>query len=92
MGWSLGFDSNWNRDVGYSVPATCDFPGCGARIDRGLSHVCGGDIFGGDHGCGLYFCGKHLWFSLQKCDRCTEGKAPFEPTPDVEEWINRKGK
>lgn len=23
MGWSIGFDSNWNRDVGYGVPATC---------------------------------------------------------------------
>jgi len=90
MGWSLGFDDHWNRDVGYGVPAVCDYPGCGARIDRGLSHVCGDGIFGGDTGCGLYFCGKHLWFNPQRCDRCTEGKDPFEPTPDVEEWVNRK--
>ena len=43
MGWSIGFDRRWNRDIGYGVPATCDQPGCGADIDRGLAFVCGGD-------------------------------------------------
>ena len=31
MGWSIGFDSKWNRDIGYGVPATCDYP----RLRRG---------------------------------------------------------
>lgn len=61
MGWSVGYDSSWGRDIGYGVPATCDFPGCGAEIDRGLSFVCGSDPMGGEYGCGLYFCGIHLW-------------------------------
>ena len=42
MGWAVGFDNNWNRDIGYGVPAICDFPGCGEEIDRGLGYVCGG--------------------------------------------------
>ena len=43
MGWSIGFDTRWNRDIGYGVPAYCDHPGCNKEIDRGLSHVCGGE-------------------------------------------------
>jgi hypothetical protein len=94
MGWSCGFDSNWGRDVGYGVPATCDQPGCGAVIDRGLGYVCGGDVYGGEHGCGLYFCEEHNWHGTdgpyQRCERCAAGLQPFEPTPDVLEWINHK--
>lgn len=33
MGWSLGFDSNWNRWIGYGVPAYCDHP-CGEGIKK----------------------------------------------------------
>jgi len=62
MSWSIGYDSNWKRDIGYGVPATCDFPGCGKSIDRGLSCVCGGEPYGGERGRGLYFCGDHLQF------------------------------
>lgn len=61
MGWSIGYDSRWKRDIGYGVPAMCDQPGCGSEIDRGLSYVCGTEPFGGEHGCGLYFCGEHLF-------------------------------
>jgi hypothetical protein len=57
MSWAVGFDSNWKRDIGYGVPATCDRPGCGTGIDRGLAYVCGGQPYGGEEGCGLYFCG-----------------------------------
>ena len=60
MSWAIGFDSRWNRDIGYGVPATCDFPGCGVDIDRGLAFVCGGEPYGGEDGCGLYFCASHL--------------------------------
>lgn len=91
MGWSIGYDSNWKRDIGYGVPATCDHPGCGEEIDRGLGCVCGGEPYGGDRGCGLYFCGKHAsaWKGL--CARCfPRRKKPFEPTPDLPIWIRHK--
>ncbi len=53
MGWSIGSDGD--RDIGYGVPAECDHPDCTAEIDRGLSYVCGGDPYGGEYGCGLFF-------------------------------------
>jgi hypothetical protein len=95
MGWSIGYDENWQRDIGYGVPATCDHPGCGAKIDRGLDYVCGSEPYGGECGCGLYFCTKHLeWGSerrpVQLCQRCKHGKKPFAPTPDRLEWSRHK--
>lgn len=83
MGWSVGYDTKWNRDIGYGVPAFCDEPGCDTRIDRGLAYVCcDGEPYGGDDGCGLYFCGKHLKVT---CDH--EG---YKPKPDHPEWIHHK--
>ena len=101
MGWSIGYDTNWKRDIGYGVPATCDHPGCGAEIDRGLSYVCGGQPYGGEWGCGLYFCEKHLNLFVgggrekrptQLCSRCDHKtpKSPFTPTPDHPDWIRHK--
>ena len=98
MGWSCGFDSNWNRDIGYGVPATCDYPGCGEAIDRGLAYVCGSEPYGGERGCGLYFCDEHMVIvfdvqldeATQQCERCEEGKPPFDATPDTREWIEWK--
>lgn len=95
MGWSLGYDDRWNRDVGYGVPATCDHPGCNEKIDRGLSYVCGSEPHGGEHGCGLHFCGKHMWHrsprgadrSVQNCHRCMTYKQPYKPKPDHPEWV-----
>ncbi len=26
MGWSIGYDKNLKRDIGYGVPATCEHP------------------------------------------------------------------
>lgn len=85
MGWQVGYDGNWKRDIGYGVPAICDRPGCGADIDRGLGYVCGGEPYGGEHGCGLFFCGEHLWVGgeRQQCERCIDGEPPFEATPDT---------
>lgn len=60
MGWEIGYDSNWARDIGYGVPAVCDHPNCEAKIDRGLGYVCGAEPYGGEIGCGLFFCGTHL--------------------------------
>ena len=92
MGWSLGYDRNWKRDVGYGVPAICDDPECTEEIDRGLSYVCGGEPYGGDCGCGLYFCGNHLWYGkeAQLCRQCGDGKEPFKPKPDTREWMEWK--
>lgn len=93
MSWSIGYDNNWNRDVGYSVPAICDYPGCNKKIDRGLSYICGGDAYGGEKGCGLFFCGEHLHFSedgTQLCERCMESEEPFQAKSDIDEWIKHK--
>lgn len=91
MGWSIGYDIKWRRDIGYGVPAYCDHPGCDEEIDRGLSYVCGGGLFGAERGCGLYFCGKHLQYHdrlPQLCARCAPRiRKPFEPKPDHPEWI-----
>ncbi len=97
MGWSLGFDTNWDRHIGYGVPAYCDYPGCGKEIDRGLSYVCGGDPYGGEKGCGLFFCGEHLFYyrkricgeikTVQLCHRCGRYQRPYKPTPDHPKWI-----
>lgn len=93
MGWSLGWDSNWNRDIGYGVPAYCDHPGCNEKIDRGLVYVCGGEPYGGARGCGLYFCDKHMFLHQrlpQLCERCSKRKKSFEPKPEHPEWIKWK--
>jgi hypothetical protein len=87
MGWSIGFDSKWQRDIGYGVPATCDHPGCVQKIDRGLSHVCGNEPYGGDHGCGLYFCSKHLSGPHSRCNQCLKGLPDYKPKPDHPQWI-----
>ena len=63
------------------------------QIDRGLGFVCGGQPFGGEYGCGLYFCGEHLSYGAEDEDR-NEGRSfmrevdlvtairvPFEPKP-----------
>jgi hypothetical protein len=95
MGWSVGFDNNWNRDIGYGVPATCDHPECNAKIDRGLAYVCAHqEPYGGEDGCGLYFCHAHL--PTGQCERCASITddasyvAPFPPKPDHPEWIEWK--
>lgn len=98
MGWAVGYDTKWRRDIGYGVPAACDHPGCGESIDRGLACVCGGEPFGGDHGCGLFFCTRHMgerWPRghddyVQNCARCLRYRKPYKPTPDTDEWVNHK--
>ena len=98
MGWSIGYDEKWKRDIGYGVPAYCDHPGCKEEIDRGLGYVCGGEPYGGDHGCGLFFCGKHLFLHMFKdgktrfvCPRCDSHKPPYKHLlPDHPDWIKHK--
>lgn len=93
MSWAVGYDSKWKRDIGYGVPAICDRPECGAAIDRGLAYACGGQPYGGEEGCGLFFCGEHMFISRdrpQQCERCAEDEQPFEPMPDTSEWMEWK--
>jgi len=97
MGWQIAFDWNWGRDIGYGVPAECDYPGCQAKIDRGLSWVCGSEAYGGEHGCGLFFCDEHLRYGraygnecARMCTRCYHYRPPFAAKPDVKEWLDWK--
>lgn len=88
MGWEIGYDEKWNRDIGYGVPAICDHPLCNNEIHRGLGYVCGQEPYGGDKGCGLFFCYEHLYPDI--CDNCLDNKPPFIPKSDTEEWITWK--
>jgi len=78
MGWSYGHNVE-GEEVGYSVPAVCNEPGCEAKIDRGLSYTCGGlDGHSGVIGtCGKPFCSEHLLYGSKLshdavCSRCYE--------------------
>jgi len=94
MSWLISYDSKNGRDIGYGVPSLCDHPGCNRQIDRGLSYVCGGEPYGGDVGCGLFFCSDHLRYSdegyHQMCERCFGSKPMFEPKPDTADWLRWK--
>jgi hypothetical protein len=95
MGWSIGFDERWERDIGCGVPAQCDFPNCKKQIDRGLAYVCcEREPYGGDRGCGLYLCDKHHNYCRGEiyglCSRCFNYRKPFTPKPDVSIWTNHK--
>jgi len=89
MGWNIGYDNRWKRDIGYGVPAYCDHPYCDEEIDRGIAYVCGGDLYGGVGGCGLFFCSKHI-VDGECCERCAKEKDPFRPKPDHPKWMNWK--
>lgn len=91
MSWSIGYDYRWKRDIGYGVTAYCDYPDCDKEINRGLSHVCGGDPYGGNLGCGLYFCDNHHRFDdNHSCERCSRDVTHFPPKPDHPDWIKHK--
>jgi hypothetical protein len=60
MSWAFG-TNEYGREIGYGVQATCDFPGCDEKIDRGLGYACGGMHDSGPTRCGGYFCGRHLY-------------------------------
>jgi hypothetical protein len=95
MGWSIGYDGQWNRDIGYGVPALCDHPGCTEEINRGLSYVCAGERPYGGGGCGLFFCEKHRQHQVYSgsefmgfgCERCAAGVDPFEAKTDLARWM-----
>lgn len=98
MYWAIGYDERWNRDVGFDVPGICDHPSCKNTIHRGVDHVCGGEPYGGELACGLYFCKDHLEMKtirssdkpIQVCAQCSATQKPFEPTKDTQEWVQYK--
>jgi hypothetical protein len=85
MGWAVGYDRWWCRDIGYGVPATCDYPGCAEQIDRGLGYAC---CDGEGEGCGLFFCGEHG--ALAECDHVFKDDPDYRPSQDVSEWLLHK--
>ena len=87
MSWAVGYDDSWARWIGYGVPAYCDHPQCNAEIDRGLAYVCGGEPYGGEYGCGLFFCASHLRYSHNRCARCRNYRQPYKPKPEHPLWI-----
>lgn len=87
MGWSYGVNSE-GREVGYSVPANCDKPGCYVIIDRGLAYVCGG-MHNADWnvGCGKYFCTEHLFLTgIEDVPKEISGPCVFLCGPCADEW------
>jgi hypothetical protein len=86
MSWAVGFDPDRNRFIGYGVPAYCDHPGCNVTIDRGISHTCGDYPGGGEHGCGLHFCGEHLHRYPQVCSACANEQKAFPPSQEHPTW------
>lgn len=70
MGWGDCGEDSKGRPIGYLHPATCDHPGCDAKIDRGLSYACGGMHGETVYGCEDYFCEKHLTQTKTKDGCC----------------------
>jgi hypothetical protein len=59
MGWANCGTDRKGRPIGYAHEATCDHPGCAAKIHRGIAYACG-DMHGDDtFSCEGYFCDKH---------------------------------
>lgn len=69
---------------------------CTVKIDRGLAYVCGGEAYGGEEGCGLFFCKAHLYFGRsedapQLCPKCFRyDHKPYKPKSNVPEWTEFK--
>lgn len=73
MGWAHG-TLPYGREVGYAVVSTCEHPGCGTAIDRGLFYLCGEMHGQDDDACGHYFCAEHLYHTGagQRCQPCAD--------------------
>lgn len=90
MGWGNCGEDSRGRPIGYYHAAQCDYPGCDAEIDRGLSYACGGmhghETLGGDDNidwsamdiaCEGYFCGRH---QAMPCLEHEDGAELYAPT------------
>ena len=73
MGWAnCGKNYETGEMMGYAHTGICHEKGCAAKIDHGLSYVCGGMHEGGENGCGYYFCSEHLHYSLMEGDHAVQ--------------------
>lgn len=78
MGWADCGDDSKGRPIGYAFESLCDYPGCNAKIDRGLAYACGGVHGVESHSCEGYFCPKHLTIeevdgkAVQLCLECAK--------------------
>lgn len=101
MGWANCGEDSSGRPIGYAHSATCDLPGCGKQIDRGLAYACGGmhgtEMLGGDEAvdwsadfgaCERYFCEDHLCSPDLEHE---DGKELYAPAvcPECRERIER---
>jgi hypothetical protein len=90
VGWANCGEDSKGRPIGYAHPATCDHPGCNAKIDRGLSYACGGmhgegGVKQDDYGCEGYFCPEHLLITDCPDQLCVSCAAEYEKDhPEVE--------
>jgi len=76
MGWAFCGTNDHGQEMGYSVTATCDEPGCNVEIDRGLAHVCG-RMHEDPDTCHKYYCAEHLFVADVApggglCKRCLD--------------------
>ena len=95
MSWAIGYDDTWKRDIGYGVPAYCDYPGCEKKINRGLAYVCcEQQPYGGGNGCGRYFCPEHTMINYGPDDEDEEPCCAHEDAdhiaPEHPDWIRHK--
>lgn len=100
MGWADCGTDSFGRPIGYAFQATCDYPGCGNKIDRGLSYACGNMHGNTNWGCEGYFCSEHMLFvdkehDSQLCEFCYNDmvaleaeEAEWEEEEDLEDGPN----
>lgn len=96
MGWANCGEDSKGRPIGYAHEATCDHPGCNAKIDRGLSYACG-DMHGDDEiSCEGYFCSAHKQNIIESpdarmgtvavCDECYAKALEAGYDPETNTW------
>lgn len=95
MGWAYCGTDKKGRYIGYGVAATCDYPDCGTKIDRGLGYACGGMHGEREDYCDGYFCTKHLFLGGPDgealCETCFEEYAKTHPLHDPDDCRTCEG-
>ena len=87
VGWADCGTDSMGRPIGYAFSATCDHPGCSAKIDRGLAYACGSMHGQMARGCTGYFCERHMrWVEEENDDGvCQLCVTCATRSPDTEE-------
>jgi len=86
VGWSLCGKNDHGQEIGYSVEAVCDEPGCEVAINRGLAYLCG-RMHEDSETCHKYYCQEHLYHADVGpggglCARCLEERERREGLED----------